>query len=120
MLQETSRPSVQEGSALGGRNREPRRPRGGHGLAVSVHASLAGRQGLGAECQGRALDSHWDRVEGGHRWEVNKTTLWRGERAPWPRCGEGRGRGGHKAGPRLGDRVTGPSDRGNATPSSVI
>lgn len=51
-LREPNRPSVQEGSAPGGRGREPQRPRGGHGLGVSVHASLAGRQGLGAECQG--------------------------------------------------------------------
>ena len=77
MPRETNHPSVQEGSALGGRDREPQRPRGGRGLGVSVRANLAGRQGLGAECRGRALDSHRDRTVGGQRWEVNKTTLGR-------------------------------------------
>lgn len=91
-LQDPNRPSVQEGSAPGGRGGEPQRPRGGHGLGVSVHASLAGRQGLGAECRGWPLDSHGNRAGAGQRWEVNRTTSG-GDRAPWPRCGEGKGLG---------------------------
>lgn len=91
-LREPNRRSVQEGSAPGGRGGEPQKPRGGHGLGVSVHASLTGGQGLGAEYRGRPFDSHRNRAGGGQRWEVNKTTSG-GDRALWPRCGEGKGLG---------------------------